>query len=144
MRYGLVFLLLALVHFGMCQQASQYVRYEGGEEPGKGKNIVFVSGDEEYRSEEALPMLAAILSKKYGFTCTVLFAIDPVTGQIDANNPGNIPGLENLDKADLLVLFTRFRELPDNQMKYIDAYVKAGKPVIGLRTSTHAFHYAKK
>lgn len=143
MKYVLVFLLMTFVHFSMGQQASQYVRYEGGEGPGKGKNIVFVSGDEEYRSEEALPMLAAILAKKYGFTCTVLFAIDSTTGQIDANNPGNIPGLENLEKADLLVLFTRFRELPDNQMKYIDAYVKAGKPVIGMRTSTHAFHYAK-
>ncbi len=97
----------------------------------------------EYRSEEALPMLAQILSQKHGFDCTVLFAIDPSTGAIDAMNPSNIPGLEHLAKADLMFLFTRFRELPDAQMKYIDQYIQSGKPVIGLRTATHAFMYKK-
>lgn len=121
--------------------AQQWVRYEGATGPGKGKHIVLVSGDDEYRSEEALPMLAAILSKKYGFTCTVLFAIDPQTGEIDAGNLHNIPGLEALKNADLMVMFTRFRELPDSQMKLIDDYLMSGKPVIGMRTATHAFHY---
>lgn len=119
----------------------QWVTYKGKSGPGNGKYIVFISGDEEYRSEEALPMLAAILAEKYGFDCTVLFSIDPATGAIDAKNLNNIPGLENLRKADLMVIFTRFRELPDTQMKYIDEHLKAGKPVIGLRTATHAFHY---
>ena len=41
-------------------------------------NIVLVSGDEEYRSEEALPQLARILSKTHGFNCTVLFAQDSI------------------------------------------------------------------
>ena len=45
-----------------------------------GKHVVFVSGDEEYRSEEACPQLAKILAKHHGFKCTVLFAIDPKTG----------------------------------------------------------------
>lgn len=107
------------------------------------KHIVLVSGDEEYRSEEALPMLAKILEKKHGFKCTVLYAIDPATGKIDGNVQTNIPGLEALRKADLLLIFTRFRELPDAQMKYIDEYIKAGKPVIGLRTATHAFAYSR-
>jgi len=124
-------------------EQEQWVTYQGKEGPGKGKNIVFISGDEEYRSEEALPMLAQILAKRFGFTCTVLFSIDSLTGEIDANQPSNIPGLENLESADLMVIFTRFRELPPYQMRYIDAYLKAGKPVIGLRTATHAFHYAK-
>ncbi|RQP10859.1 ThuA domain-containing protein [Parapedobacter defluvii] len=124
-------------------EQEQWVTYQGKEGPGKGKNIVFISGDEEYRSEEALPMLAQILAKRFGFTCTVLFSIDSLTGEIDANQPSNIPGLENLESADLMVIFTRFRELPPHQMRYIDAYLKAGKPVIGLRTATHAFHYAK-
>ena len=48
----------------------------GGDGPGKGKHIVLVSGDEEYRSEEGLPQLAKILAKRHGFNCTVLFAID--------------------------------------------------------------------
>jgi len=108
--------------------------------PGKGKHIVLVSGDEEYRSEEALPMLGKILAKRHGFRCTVLFAIDPETGEIDPLNVTNIAGLELLDSADLMIIFTRFRNLPDEQMACIDRYVKSGKPIIGLRTATHAFN----
>jgi type 1 glutamine amidotransferase len=115
------------------------VTYEGGEGLGKGKTIVLVSGDEEYRSEEALPQLAKILAKRHGFRCTVLFAIDPNDGTINPN-VSNIPGLEALDKADLLVIFTRFRDLPDEQMKHIVDYLDAGKPIVGLRTATHAFN----
>jgi hypothetical protein len=145
-RFSRIFpFVLLLISSGLCyaQNRHPWVRYDGYDGPGKGRNIVFVSGDEEYRSEEALPMLAQILAKRYGFTCTVLFSVDPKSGEIDPMYPSNIPGLENLQKADLLVIFTRFRELPDSQMKYIDAYVKAGKPVIGLRTATHAFRYIK-
>jgi len=105
----------------------------------KGKNIVLISGDEEYRSEEMLPQLAKILSTYHGFRCTVLFAIDPKTGNVDPDRLDNIPGLEALDSADLMVLFTRFRDLPDDQMKHILNYVESGKPIIGLRTATHAF-----
>ena len=138
-----LFNLLQIFCILICNaQSSQlWVTCPGSEGPGKGKNIVFVSGDEEYRSEEALPMLAQILAKRYGFTCTVLFAIDPRTGEIDPTNRSNIPGLSQLATADLMVIFTRHRELPDSQMKYIDDYLKAGKPVVGLRTATHAFHY---
>ena len=50
---------------------------------GKGKHIVLVSGDEEYRSEEAMPQLARILSKHHGFKTTVLFAIDPKDGTVN-------------------------------------------------------------
>jgi len=120
-----------------------WVVYEGNEGPGKGKHIVFVSGDEEYRSEEALPLLAKILAVHHGFKCTVLFAIDPETGIINPEILTNIPGLHNLETADMMVLFTRFRELPDEQMKYIIDYTNAGKPVMGLRTATHAFNYTK-
>ena len=102
---------------------------------------MFISGDEEYRSEEALPQLGKILSKHHGFRCTVLFAIDPKTGIIDPNLRNNIPGLEALATADLMVIATRFRALPDEQMQPIDDYLKTGKPVIGLRTATHAFNF---
>ena len=108
--------------------------------PGKGKHVVLVSGDEEYRSEEALPQLAKILSKHHGFKCTVLFAIDPKDGTINPNVNNNIPGLEALKTADLMIIFTRFRNLPDDQMKHIVDYVESGKPIIGLRTATHAFN----
>jgi hypothetical protein len=106
------------------------------------KHVVLISGDEEYRSEEALPQLAKILSTRHGFRCTVLFAQDPaMPGIINANYVQNIPGLEALNSADLVVIFTRFRALPDDQMKFIDDYLKNGKPVIGIRTATHAFNF---
>ncbi len=109
---------------------------------GKGKHIVLISGDEEYRSEEALPQLAKILSVRHGYKCTVLFAQNPEEpGVVDPNYLHNIPGLDQLVNADLMIIFTRFRALPDDQMKFIDEYLKNGKPVIGIRTSTHAFHF---
>lgn len=122
---------------------NEWVVYEGNEGPGKGKHIVLVSGDEEYRSEEALPMLGKVLATHHGFRCTVLFAINPNTGEIDPEVQTNIPGLHHLESANMMVLFTRFRELPDEQMKYIIDYTNAGKPVMGLRTATHAFNYSR-
>jgi hypothetical protein len=116
-----------------------WVVYEGGDGPGKGKHIVLLSGDEEYRSEEALPQLGKILAKHHGFKCTVLFAVDPKTGTINPN-VSNIPGLEALKTADLMIVFLRFRDLPDDQMKLIVDYVESGKPIVGMRTATHAFN----
>jgi hypothetical protein len=116
-----------------------WIEFAGGTGAGAGKKVVLVSGDEEYRSEEALPQLAKILSTRHGFSTVVLFAIDRQTGEINPNQNDNIPGLEQLAGADLLVLFTRFRNLPDDQMKWVDEYVQQGKPIVALRTSTHAF-----
>jgi type 1 glutamine amidotransferase len=110
-----------------------------GNGPGWGKRIVFISGDEEYRSEQALPQLAKILTTRHGFQCTVLFAIDPKDGTINPKQSDNIPGLEALKTADLMIIATRFRDLPDEQMKHIVDYVESGRPIVGLRTATHAF-----
>jgi type 1 glutamine amidotransferase len=122
---------------------AEWLTITGGEGPGKGKLVVLVSGDEEYRSEEALTQLAKILAQHHGFDCRVLYAIHPDTGEIDPNVLDNIPGLEALEKADLMVIATRFRNLPEEQMKFIDDYLRAGKPVVGLRTATHAFNIPK-
>ncbi len=111
-------------------------------EKSNGKKVVLISGDEEYRSEEALPMLAEILVR-HGFRCVVLFAINPATGSVDPNYTKNIPGLHLLDDADVMVLFTRFRELPDWQMKHIVDFFHRGGAILGLRTSTHAFRYGR-
>jgi hypothetical protein len=122
-------------------RAADWVTYEGKSGPGAGKHIVLLTGDEEYRSEEALPMLAKILAVRHGFTCTVLFAINPTDGTIDPTILTNIPGMQALDSADSCVMALRFRELPDSQMKHFVEYLEAGKPLIALRTSTHAFAY---
>ncbi len=132
--------LTVLLAAGGASADDLWVTYDGFDGPGKGKHIVLISGDEEYRSEEALPQLGKILAKHHGFKCTVLFAIDPKTGIIDPNNRSNIPGLEALKDADLMIIATRFRDLPDAQMKHIDDYLKSGRPVIGMRTATHAFN----
>lgn len=127
-------------HPAGAQDEPLWVTYAGSDGPGAGKKVVLISGDEEYRSEEALPQLGKILAVHHGFTCTVLFPIDPKTGEISPDTGNNIPGLEALEDADLMVIATRFRNLPDEQMKFIVDYVESGKPVIGLRTSTHAFN----
>ena len=117
--------------------------YEGGAGTGKGRHVVFIASDPEYKSEETLPALARILGKHHGFRSTVLFGIDEKTGSI---KPGNsfIPGTEALRTADLMVIFTRFQNLPAEQMQPIVDYLKRGGPVVGLRTATHGFKIPKE
>ncbi|HEV7869259.1 MAG TPA: ThuA domain-containing protein [Chthoniobacteraceae bacterium] len=124
----------------LAAEGQPWVTYEGKDGPGKGKHIVLLAGDEEYRSEEALPQLAKILSEKHGFKCTVSFSINPKTGEIDPNTKDNQPGIEALASADLCITSLRFRTWPEEQMKHFADYLAAGKPFIGLRTSTHAFN----
>ncbi|MCZ2077201.1 MAG: ThuA domain-containing protein [Bryobacterales bacterium] len=131
-------LILAFVSC-LCAQ-DLWITLDRGNGPGAGKHAVLISGDEEYRSEEALPLLARILSHRHGFRCTVLFAIDPSDGTINPDHTGNIPGLDALETADLMIIATRFRDLPDGQMKHIVRYVESGRPIIGMRTATHAFN----
>ncbi len=127
----------AFCFLGMTASAAPLV-FEGGEGIGKGKHIVFIANDHEYRSEETCPALAKILAKHQGFKCTVLFGIDK-EGHID---PGakSIPHLDVLKEADLLVFFTRFMNLSDEQVKHIADYTERGGPIIGMRTSTHCFN----
>jgi type 1 glutamine amidotransferase len=125
-------------------EVEPWVTYPGQDGPGKGKKVVLIAADDEYRSEELIPALAKILAFHHGFDCTVLFAIDPSSGEVNPGEKANIPGIEKLDDADLMVLFARFRELPDDQMKHFIDYVESGRPIVALRTSTHAFNYSKK
>src|SRR5437667_1139716 len=96
--------------------AADWVVFEGGKGPGKGKRIVFLSGDEEYRSEEALPMLAKILAVRHGFNCSVLFSINPGDHAIDPDIQTNIPGMEAPDSADVCVMGLSFRGMPGAQI----------------------------
>ncbi len=138
---------IALLAAGMlslivCEAADPFLTIEGRAGLGKGQHIVFITGEEYYRSEEGMSMFAKIMARHHGFKCTVLFAIDPESGHINPNRSRNIPGLAAVDSADLIVLFARFRELPDPDMKHIVDYVNAGKPVLGIRNATHAFRYS--
>ncbi len=131
---ALFFLLASL--FPILPLTAQ-ITYEGKSGPGFGKHIVFVASDHEYRTEETCPALARILSQHHGFKTTVLFGVDK-QGFIKAG-ASDIKGLEALKGADLMVIFARFLNLPDEQMKHIADYVERGGPVVGLRTSSHAF-----
>jgi hypothetical protein len=128
----------------------QWLTYKGGDGPGKGKHIVLISADQEYRSEQAIPMLARILSTHHGFDTTVLFSVN-AEGLVDPTLPTpdrkedasfrkhNIPGLDQLAKADALILFMRLISLPLDQEKHLVNYFDSGKPIIALRTSNHGF-----
>ena len=82
-----------------------------------------------------MPLIAAELEKNYGMRTIVLKSAP------DHNSEENIPGLEVLKEADLAVFFLRWRRLPEDQLKYIDDYLKSGKPLMGFRTTTHAFNF---
>jgi hypothetical protein len=131
--------------FGQGDDPQLWCEYPAASGMEKDKHIVLLSGDEEYRSEEAMPMLGKLLSQRHGFKCTVIFSITEKNGDftIDPTNQNNMPGIEALESADLVIMSLRFRNLPDEQMKYFDDYVMSGKPIIGLRTSTHAFNIPK-
>jgi len=101
----------------------------------RGPHVVFVTGDDEYRSEITMPMIAAILEKRHGMRTSVAYA------RPTPQTKDHIEGLEALDTADLMVMFTRYRALPDAELNHILGYVKSGKPIVGFRTSTHAFMY---
>ena len=130
----------------------QWLTYAGGDGPGKGKHIVLIAADQEYRSEQSMPMMAKILSKHHGFDCTVLFAVND-KGEVDPTMPvypekgkefkeHHIPGLEHLASADLVIFFARLLTLPMTEREQIVKYIDSGKPIIAIRTANHGFHGA--
>lgn len=133
---------LFLLGLSYVAAADQWVTYEPPAGTANGKTIVLLSGDEEYRSEEGLPQMGKILSQRHGFKCIVLFAQD-ADGTINPNNSTNVPGMHLLDGADLVVNQFRFRELPDADMKHFVDYLNSGRPMIVVRTATHAFNYER-
>ncbi len=127
-----------LLTLPVVQSAEDHMVYKGKTGVGKGKHIVFLSGDEEYRGEEGLPMMAKIMSQRHGFKCTVLFSLND-KGEIDPNNQKSLSHPQALDSADAIIMLLRFRTWPEEVYKRFDNACNRGIPVIGLRTSTHAF-----
>ena len=140
---ALLVLFLCSLLLPSVRAAETSITYPAKSGPGHDKHIVFIAGDEEYRSEEALPMLAKILSQRHGFKCTVLFSVDP-DGTINPNNTKSLSNPEALDTADAIVLSMRWRNWPDETMARFEKYLLAGKPIIAMRTSTHAFNSISK
>ena len=133
-------------------ESPEWLTYPGGDGPGKGRHIVFIAADQEYRSEQSMPMLARILSTHHGFDCTVLFGVNdkgevdptmpvyPEKGKEAEFKPHHIPGLEHLASADLVIFFTRLLTLPMTEREQVVKYVDSGRPIIALRTANHGFH----
>ena len=99
-------------------------------------HLVFVVGEGEYRSEVTMPALAKVLKDHYGFRTTVL-----IDDALHGGEGNSINGLEVLETADLLVLYLRFRQLPDDQLTLLQKYIDRGGPIVAFRTTTHAFNY---
>ena len=98
-------------------------------------HAVVVVGTHHYSPHQTMPGFAAEL-ERLGFRTTV---INP---DWDAEtDPRGLPGIEALAEADVAVFFMRFLKLEDAQRKYITDFVESGKPVVCMRTSTHAFNY---
>lgn len=153
LKIALLFFLVALgpTISGWCDhpvpESELWLTYSGMDGPGKGKHIVLIAADQEYRSEQSLPMLARMLSASHGFDCTVLFCVNE-KGEVDPTLPApfkdksrrhRIPGLEYLAKADCLIWLSRFMHLEDKQKQHFFDYFDSGKPMIALRTANHGF-----
>jgi hypothetical protein len=140
MRLAIVLALLAASLSGGAQQPTPAsLTYPEKPGAGGGRHVVFLAGDEEYRSEEALPMLAKILSQRHGFKTSVLFSVDE-DGTINPKNTSSLSNPAILDSADAIVMLLRFRNWPEETMARFDRRLQAGTPIIALRTSTHAFN----
>ena len=103
-----------------------------------GKHIVLIAGDEEYRSEEAMPMMGEVLARQ-GFKCTVLFSLADDGKTVDPNKQTSLSNPQALDSADMVFLNIRFRNWPDETMDKFQAAMERGAAVMALRTTTHAF-----
>jgi len=99
----------------------------------KRPNIVFVLAEQEYDSSETLPAFANKYLEK-DFRCTFLHAKAD-----DGKGRNDVPGLEAMYDADLLVLSMRRRALPVVQMDHLERYIRSGKPIVCLRVSIVPF-----
>jgi len=132
-------------------ESDLWLTYEGGDGPGEGKHVVLIAAEQEYRAEQALPMLARTLSRHHGFHCTVIFLMND-EGLVDPTGPSpvkeadvynNVPGMEHLAKADCLIWMSRFLKLNDEDSDHLYDYFDSGKPIIALRTANHGLRGGK-
>lgn len=101
--------------------------------------VAFIIADNEYHANQSLPQFGHELLLTKGVNCEYASG-KPVT---EGEGVHNIENMQILNDADLAVVFVRRRALPSEQMNFIKEYVEKGKPVLGIRTASHAFD-AKK
>lgn len=94
-------------------------------------HVVFMIGEDEYNTAETLPAFIKRELDPLGIRSTVVRA--------DPRDPNHFPGLEVLKDADLLFLSVRRRTPPQSELDLVRAYLDKGKPLVAIRTSSHAF-----
>jgi hypothetical protein len=99
-------------------------------------HLVLVVGTLHYSPGLTLPLFAQEL-ERFGFRTTIVKG----GGDPEKKTENVLPGIGVLAEADVVIFFPRFLQLPDREWQPIEDYLKSGKPVIGLRTATHAFKY---
>ena len=98
---------------------------------GKVIRICLVSGSEEYKSNESLTSFQQQLERDHPIRCSRAFW----------KSKTDLPGLEALDECNLMVLFTKRLEPPKEQLDRVKRYCASGRPIVGLRTASHAFQH---
>jgi len=100
--------------------------------PASAANLVLMIGEDEYLTWETLPVFAKTELDPLGHRVTIIHA--------DAADKNNFPGLiDALRDADLLLVSVRRRTPIKEQLDAVRAHLAAGKPLIGIRTASHAF-----
>ncbi|HLV01414.1 MAG TPA: ThuA domain-containing protein [Acidobacteriota bacterium] len=128
-------IMILLLLLAGCSTSTESEVSQVAEQPQQPPLLVFVTGDHEYSSERTMPLLASVMESRYGFRTEVVSAYP------DEYSEENIPGLDSLESADLAIFFLRWRRLPEEQIKHIEEYLNSGRPIVGFRTTTHAFRY---
>ena len=93
-------------------------------------HLVIVTAEDEYKTETTLPEFAKKHLDK-DFRVSFVFA--------DPKVRNRLPGLEVLNEADVALISVRRRVLPKEQMEIVRKFVASGKPLVGIRTASHAF-----
>jgi len=94
------------------------------------KKLVLLIGENEYETERTLPAFAAEHLKEY--KVVVVSAGREVTNSV-------FDRMKDVKDADLVLVSVRRRLPPKSQLDILRTYVLAGKPVVGIRTASHAF-----
>lgn len=96
------------------------------------RSVLMVIGEDEYKTNETLPAFADSDLRSRGFQVTIVHS--------DEKDPNNFPGLtEAAAKADVMLISVRRRTPPPDQLNAVRAHLAAGKPLVGIRTASHAF-----
>jgi type 1 glutamine amidotransferase len=96
--------------------------------------ICLISGSNEYHSDVSLTGFKNFLESQYNVRCILVQA----RGKLNQYGEfSDLPGLDSLDHADVILLFTRRITVPKDQLDQISRYVNSGKPVVAVRTASH-------